>query len=127
MSDRDDKQFEIYLKSFRPVAPESLPIPAVGNVPGSRRRAALAFATVGCLTAAALSLAAISHRAQQVGVQAISAVEVQANQVEPSTPVLTRLAFDEHHAFDDFMSEKAQSQFPEMKREQSTLRVLAKE
>jgi len=125
--DRDDEQFKIYLKSFRPLAPQALPIAGVGNTPGSRLRIAFAFTAVGCLAAASVLLIVISHRADRAGIQAISPAEIQASRVEPSTPVLTRLALDEHEAFAEFLSEKAKSQFPAMRSERSTLRVLARE
>lgn len=127
MPDRNDEQVEIYLKSFQPLAPATLSFRIVGHAPHSRRRIAFAFGAVGCLTSAALLLIALSHRAERVGVPALSGPEIQATLGQPSTPALTRLALEHHNAFADFMTEKAQSQFPEMESKRSMLRVLAKD
>jgi hypothetical protein len=50
-----------------------------------------------------------------------------AKSTDLPTLALTKLALDDHHAFDEFMTEKVQSQFPRMNGEQSALRALAKE
>ena len=49
MADRDDEQFESYLKSFRPVAPE--PLRAAGHGVRAGRRFALAAAVAASLAA----------------------------------------------------------------------------
>ncbi len=133
MPDTDEKQFESYLKSFRPVDPEPLPLGGKTHSVGARRRSALAVTAVACMTAIALVLVLIvsSHNQQngndQPASHTFSNSSDNAKPTKISAPVLTRLALDDHQSFDEFMSEKVQSQFPPMKSEQSALRVLAKE
>jgi hypothetical protein len=131
MPDTDEKQFESYLKSFRPVDPEPLPLGGKTHSVGARRRSALAVTAVACMTAIALVLIVSSHNQQNGNDQPAShTFSNSSDNVKPtkiSAPVLTRLALDDHQSFDEFMSEKVQSQFPPMKSEQSALRVLAKE
>jgi hypothetical protein len=131
MPDTDEKQFESYLKSFRPVDPEPLPLGGKTHSVGARRRSALAVTAVACMTAIALVLIVSSHNQQngndQPASHTFSNLSDNAKPTKISAPVLTRLALDDHQSFDEFMSEKVQSQFPPMKSEQSALRVLAKE
>jgi hypothetical protein len=135
MPDADEKQFESYLKSFRPVAPEPLPLRTKAYSDDARRRSALAATAVACLAAVALVSIVLSRSPQrandQVGSQPANDVNPyganNAKRAEISTPVLTRLALDDDYAFDQLMTDKVQSQFPSMKSEESALRVLAKE
>ena len=127
MHDRDDEQFECYLKSFRPVDPGPLPFSASGTATSGRRRVAFAVTAVGCFAVAALLLITLSNRAPRMTDKTLSERASEPNQVQVSAPALTRLAFDDHDTFVELISKKAESQLPPMKGEQSALRVLAKE
>jgi hypothetical protein len=136
MSDADDKQLESYLKNFRPVDPEPLPLRTKTHSVSGRRRSALAISAVACLAAIALVFILMSRGPDGANEQSpsrpfgeanLSSANNDAKRVEIPTPVLTKLAFDDHRAFDQFMTEKFQSQFPPMKSERSVLRVLAEE
>ena len=136
MSDADDKQFESYLKNFRPVDPELLPLHTKTHFASARGRSALAVSSVACLAAAALVLIVLSRNTEGVtetaiplpgaGAPAFSARSTE-KRIELPTIVLTKLALDDHRAFDEFMTDKTRSQFPSMNSEQSALRVLAKQ
>lgn len=129
MPDRGEEQFENYLRSFRPIDPEAVPVPIAahaGTATATRRRIVLAFTVTGCLAAAALLLITLPN-ARRATDKAVSTPAIEAGRSNTSTPTLTRLALDEHDAFADFMTEKAKLQFPPMRSDQSTLRVLAKE
>jgi hypothetical protein len=131
MSDTDEKQFESYLKSFGPVAPEPLPLRPKAHSADARRRSALAGTVVACLAAVAFVLIVFSHKQQngndQPASSSFSDSSNNAKRTEIFTPVLTRFALDDHQSFDEFMTDKVQSQFPPMKSQESALRVLAKE
>ena len=129
MPDRGEEEFENYLRSFRPIDPDALPAPIAAHpatATGARSRIALAFTATGCLAVAALFLITLSN-ARHANDKAVSAPEIEASRTNISTPTLTRLALDEHDAFAEFMTEKAELQFPPMRSDQSTLRILAKE
>lgn len=127
MPDRGEDQFENYLRSFRPIDPETLPAPIAAHARTvTRRRVALAFTATGCLAAAALLLITLPN-ARHATDKALSVPAFEASRTNISSPALTRLAIDEHDAFAEFMAEKAKLQFPPMRSDQSTLKVLAKE
>lgn len=128
MADRGEEQFENYLRSFQPIDPEAFPAPPIvaRSATAARRRIALALTVTGCLTAAALLLITLPN-ARRAADKALSERVIEASQANISTPTLTRLALDDQDAFAEFMTEKAESQFPPMRSDQSTLRVLAKE
>lgn len=127
MHDRGEEQFENYLRSFRPIDPEALPaaIPAYGAT-APRRGIAIAFAATVCVIAAALLLITLPN-ARLATHRVVSEPPSEASRTNISTPTLTRLALDEHDAFAECMTEKARLQFPPMRSDESTLRVLAKE
>jgi hypothetical protein len=91
---------------------------------------------VACLAAVALVFIVFSRSPEVAQEQAVSKPFSDAHtfsashdpkSIDLSTLALTKLALDDHHAFDEFMTDKVQSQFPRMNGEQSALRVLAKE
>jgi hypothetical protein len=136
MLDPNDEQFENYLKNFRPIDPEPLPLRTKTNSAGARRRSALAVSAVACLAAAALVVVALPRGHEGEIEQSIERPSSDANAFRGKndgkretlpTIALTKLALDNRQAFDEFMTEKNQSQFPPMSAEQSALRVLAKE
>jgi hypothetical protein len=127
MPEPNDEQFEKYLKNFRPVDPEPLPVRTKKHAAGANSRSALAAFAVACLAAAALVLVVLPHSSQPTIDQAATTIPNNAQRNNMSTPALTKLALDDRAAFDKFTSEKVQMQFPSMKGEQSTLRILAKE
>jgi hypothetical protein len=127
MSEPNDEQFEKYLRNFRPVDPEPLPIRTKKHVAGANSRSALAACAVACLAAVALVAIVQPHSSQPSNDQAAPQLQDSANHDCISTPALTRLALDNHAAFDEFMSDKVRTQFPSMHSAQSALRVLAKE
>jgi hypothetical protein len=59
--------------------------------------------------------------------QELPTIPNNAQHTERSMPALTNLALDDHAAFDKFMTDEVQTQFPSMQSDQSALRVLAKE
>ena len=127
MPEPNDEQFEKYLKSFRPVDPEPLPVRTRKHAAGAGRRSALAISAVACLAAIAFLAIVLPHKLQPADDQAPPTTSHTAQHSDMSTPALTRLALDDHAAFDEFMTEKTQSQFPPMSAEHSALRVLAQE
>jgi hypothetical protein len=136
MPERNDEQFESYLKSFRPVDPEPLPLHTKTHSVSARRRSVLAISAVACLAAVALVFIVLSRSPESTNEQAVSnpfsdartfSASRDAESIDLPKLALTKLALDDHHAFDEFMTDKVQSQFPSMKSEQSALRVLAKE
>jgi hypothetical protein len=136
MSDADDKQFESYMKSFRPVDPEPLPLRTKMHSASARGRSMLAVSAVACLAAVALVFIVL-HRGSDGAIEPVDsgllrdlhAVSRRGEEKRIGLPtvVLTRLALDDSRTFDEFMTDKVNSQFPSMKNEQSALRVLAKE
>ena len=135
MPDFDDKQFEGYLKGFRPVEPEPLPL-RIRRQSAGTRRSALAASVVGCLAVAALAVIVLSDgrngTTQLVASQPLSdTIQISGSsnrkRVEMPAIALTRLALDDHAAFEQFMTDKTQSQFPPMNTERSALRILAKQ
>src|ERR1700684_467408 len=127
MPEPNDEQFEKYLKNFRPVDPEPLPIRTKKHTAGANSRSALAACAVACLAAVALVVIVLPHSSQPSGNPAPVELPNNARRDRISTPTLTRLALDDHAAFDEFITDKIQSQFPPMSTEQSALRVLAKQ
>jgi Spy/CpxP family protein refolding chaperone len=136
MHEPNDEQFENYLKNFRPIDPEPLPLRTKTNSAGARRRSALAVSAVTCLAAAALVVIALPRGHEGATEQSIERPSSDANAFRGTndgrrqalpTIALTKLALDDRQAFDDFMTDKNQSQFPPMNTERSALRVLAKE
>ncbi|MBV9886761.1 MAG: hypothetical protein JO119_09465 [Acidobacteria bacterium] len=131
MPEPNDERFEIYLRSFRPVEPEPLPLRVEKRAVGAQHRSALAAIAIACLSAAALTVIVLPRSPQStnetVPKQTSSDVSSKPAKTETSMPALTRLALDDHAAFVEFMTDKAESQFPRMTNEQSALRVLAKQ
>ena len=127
MPEPNDEQFEKYLKNFRPVDPEPLPVRTRKHAAGASSRSALAACAVACLAAVAVIVIVLPRNSQPTNEQAAAEPRGDARQDRTPTPALTRLALDDHAAFDQFMSDKFQTQFPLMQSAQSALRVLAKE
>ena len=127
MPEPNDEQFEKYLKNFRPVDPEPLPVRTRKHAAGASSRSALAACAVACLAAVAVVVIVLPRNSQPTNEQAAAEPRGDARQDRIPTPALTRLALDDHAAFDQFMSDKFQTQFPSIQSAQSALRVLAKE
>jgi hypothetical protein len=127
MPEPNDEQFEKYLKNFRPVDPEPLPVRTKKHAAGANSRSALAACAVACLAAVALVVIVLPHSSQPTADQAPPSIPNNAQHTEITIPTATRLALDDRAAFNKFMTEKVQTQFPAMKSEQSTLRILAKD
>jgi len=136
MSDPNDEQFENYLKSFRPLDPDPLPLRTKTHSVSVRRRSALAVSAVACLAAVALVVIVLSSGREGAHEQSVSRPLSDADafsgtndgkRVGLPTIALTKLALDNHQAFDEFITDKTQSQFPPMSTEHSALRVLAKQ
>jgi hypothetical protein len=134
VSNADDKQFERYLRNFRPINPEPRPLHIKTHSVSARRRSALAVSAVACLAVVALAFIVLSHgqgnESEQSASRPYSDADAfsrsnDAKRVELPTIALTKLALDNHQAFDKFMTDKTQSQFPPMNTEHSALRVLA--
>ncbi len=137
MSLPDDEQFKSYLKGFRPVAPESLHTKRRSGA--TRRVFLLAAGAAACFILALLwiprhpkqplptSTSSGPADPSQIAMLQASPPNVNARQSQISTPVLTKLAFDDREAFNVFLTDKLQTQLPRMEGEQSALRVLAKE
>ena len=126
MPDHDEEQFERYLKNFRPVDPEPLPVRVEGKAQGAHRRIAFAVGVVASLAAAAVTLIMLP-RPQVTDSEVRSRPAENANHNDISIPILTNLALEDYVAFVELIDKKAELQFPTMKFEQSALRVLAKE
>lgn len=127
MPEPNDEQFEKYLRNFRPVDPEPLPVRTKKHAAGASSRSALVACAVGCLAAVAAVVIVLPRNSRPSNYQAAAEPRDDARHDKISTPALTRLALDDHAAFDEFMSDKVQTQFPSMQSAQSALRVLAKE
>jgi hypothetical protein len=127
MPEPNDEQFEKYLKSFRPVDPEPLPVRTKKRAAGASSRSALAASAVACLAAVALVVIVLPHSPRPTDDQAPAGLQDNAEHDRMSTAALTRLALEDHAAFDKLMTNEVQTQFPSMQSEQSALRVLAKE
>jgi ferric-dicitrate binding protein FerR (iron transport regulator) len=127
MPEPNDEQFEKYLKNFRPVDPEPLPVRTKKHAAGANRRSALAACAVACLAAAALVMIVLPRGPRPTNNQSPAQITNNSQHTELSMPALTNLALDDHAAFDKFMTEEVQTQFPPMQSEQSALRVLARE
>jgi len=131
MPEPNDEQFEAYLRSFHPVDPEPLPLRVKRHAAGAQHRSALAVIAVACLAAAALAVIVLPRNPRSTNEPLAtlipSDVSSKAAKTGTSVPALARLALDDHAAFVEFMADKAESQFPQMKSEQSALRVLAKQ
>jgi hypothetical protein len=136
VSNPDDKQFERYLKNFRPIDPEPCPLLTKTHFVSARRRSALAVSAVACLAAVALAFIVLSRgqeaESEQSASRHFSDADAfigsnDAKRVELPTIALTKLALDNHQAFDKFMTDKTQAQFPPMNTEHSALRVLARQ
>jgi hypothetical protein len=127
MSDSNDEQFEKYLKNFRPVDPEPLPVRTKRHAAGANRRSALAACAVACLAATALVMIVLPREPQPGNNRELPAIPNDAQHAEMSMPALTNLALDDHAAFDKFMTDELRTKFPSMQSDQSALRVLAKE
>src|ERR1700723_1405600 len=122
MPESNDEQFEKYLKNFRPVDPEPLPVRTKKHTAGANSRSALAACAVACLAAVALVIIVLSS-----GRGDAKGGGNDGRRVELTTMALTKLALDDRQAFDEFITDKTQSQFPPMSTEHSALRVLAKQ
>jgi hypothetical protein len=127
MPEPNDEQFQKYLNNFRPVDPEPLPVRTKKHAAGTNRRSALAACAVACLAAVALVVIVLPHSSRPTENQTPAGIPVNTKHTEISVPLLTKLALDDRAAFDEFTREKVQTQFPQMKSQQSTLRILAKE
>jgi hypothetical protein len=136
MPDTNDAQLESYLKSFRPLDPEPLPLHVKTHSVSARRRSALAVFTVACSATVALVVIMLSRGPESSSEQLVSRPFSDAGAFVESKdgkriglPMigLTKLALDNHQAFEEFMTDKTQSQFPPMNAEHSALRVLAKQ
>jgi ferric-dicitrate binding protein FerR (iron transport regulator) len=127
MPEPNDEQFEKYLKNFRPVDPEPLPVRTKKHAAGANRRSALAATAVAGLAAVALVVIMLPHTSQPTPDQAQPPIPNSAQHKEISISAVTRLALDDRTAFNEFMTQKVQTQFPAMNSEQSTLRILARE
>jgi hypothetical protein len=127
MSDHDEEQFERYLKNFRPVDPEPLPLSVKGKTKGAHRGIALAVGVVASLATAAVTLIMLPRRPQATDSEVRSQPAENMIHKEISMPMLTNLALEDHVAFLELIDKKAELQFPTMKIEQSALRALAKE
>jgi hypothetical protein len=137
MANSDDEQFKNYLKSFRPVTPQSLQ--AKRHLAKPRRLFAVAVGVAASLAATVIVVLLLSHSrehtlstgkrsvTEQTTMLQTSRPIASATQSKISTPVLTKLALEDPEAFNTLMTERLQTQFPAMKGEQSALRVLAKE
>jgi hypothetical protein len=133
MANSDDEQFKNYLNSFRPVTPEPL---HVKRYPVRARRLFTLAAAAASIAAIVLVVLLLSRSRQRVlsptaGSSANQEIAWQplasSSRSQLSTPRLTKLALDDHEAFDEIMREKVRTQFPPMNGEQSALRVLAQE
>src|SRR5579863_1582039 len=98
MPEPNDEQFEKYLRNFRPVDPEPLPVRTEKHAAGANSRSALAACAVACLAAVALVMIVLPHSSQPTNDQA-PAPRSDAKQDNISTPALTRLALDDRAAF----------------------------
>ena len=127
MPEPNDEQFEKYLKNFRPVDPEPLPVRTKKHVAGAKCRSALAASAVACLAAIALVVIVLPRAPQPSNDRELPTIPNNAQRSEISMPALTNLALDDHAAFDKFMTDEVQTQFPSMQSDQSALRTLAKE
>jgi len=130
MVNREDEQFESYLKRFRPVAPQ--PLPAKKHLTKFRRPFAIAAGVAAALAATLIVVLLLSRsrdHALRTGANspAASGAIANAEQATIAAPALTKLALENPEAFDALMTERLQRQMPLMKGEQSALRVLAKE
>ena len=136
MPEPNDEQFEKYLQLFRPVDPEALPVRTKTHSAGAHRRSALAISAVACLATAALVVIVLPRGHKGAMEQSVSLPSSDESafrgtnggkREELPTIALTKLALDNRRAFDEFMTERNQSQFPPMNSERSALRALAKE
>lgn len=132
MANWDDEQFESYLKSFHPVAPEPLKLEK-HPIRTGRLLVLTTTAAVGLVALVFVvtrfhrtwyRLPAATPSANQL---VVTRPRENTNRSQISTPILTKLALDDEETFDELMAEKVRTQFPSMKDEQSALRVLAKE
>jgi hypothetical protein len=111
----NNTQFENYLREFQPRRPRALPILRAYWTNRLAAAAALLLAT-----SASLYLATRQPIAKPN-------VSVAIRNARPSLVVLTRLATDDPAQLDSLLNSQAQSQFPRLQQENSSLRVLAKE
>jgi len=126
--EKHDEEIERYLSKFQPRAIRPLDIPRRNGNPQLRWLAAVAVLAFA-------GYVALSHRpretSQSTGVLASRAIgEVLPGEFrrskQISTSALTELALDDVKAFDAVLNDESRSMFPNMRQEQSALRVLAK-
>jgi negative regulator of sigma E activity len=128
MANLDDEQFKSYLKSFRPVAPEPLPVERhLGRAGRLFALTVTAAVSLAAVVLVAVLLFRARHRLPAANEQVAMQPLESSNPSQIGTPILTKLALDDQEAFDEFMNEKVRTQFPPMNSEGSALRILAKE
>ena len=126
MTNREDEQFENYLKGFRPVAPPALP--AKRHRVTSRRLFAIAAGATATLAATFIIFSLLSRNGSHTPRTSVaSGLIAGTKRSQIAAPALTKLALENPGAFDALMAERSHTQMPAMKGEQSALRILAKE
>jgi hypothetical protein len=122
----DDQDIERYLRKFQLRAIGPMEMPRRVRSPQLRWLAAVAVvAFAGCVAL----WYGVRQTAKQTEPHAI--YEVRSSEFRPPTRIntlaLTKLALDDSKAFDAVLTDESRNMFPNMRGEQSALRVLAKE
>lgn len=137
MADQDDGRFEQYLKSFRPVAPQSFR--DTRRFYKSRRFFAISATAVASLAAAVIFALVFLHtREHRVSTASGLPASQRLTTVNPlalpssrkselSIPALTKLALDDTEAFNRLMDEKLKTQLPPMEGRRNALGMLARQ
>jgi hypothetical protein len=114
----EEQKFEAYLRSFRPVQPQPLPL-AAHSFFGPRRivAAAVAATLIGVVSWLALEHAPIH----------VKAPAKVASSPQISAATLTRIGLDDEHTLDVRMDDAAPLILPCCRGPQSSLAALAKE
>jgi len=120
---RDEQQFEEFLRGFEPRRPSMLPVSEVGNAWNWRRIAAAAALLLVCVGSIG-----IGYNTSRNGRQVARAGEARASSITQAPSIwLTRLALDDRTAFETRMDEIAPLILPCCEGPKSTLAALAKE
>jgi hypothetical protein len=121
-----DEELERYLRQFQPRAIRQL---AARRQRPSAQRWWLAAAAVVVFAASIALWYARRKPAEPPARVTLPAIRTiaRAPQMPMSSPLLTKLALDNREAFDDLMTAEARTVLPNMQRERSALRVLARE
>jgi hypothetical protein len=122
----EDDKLELYLGEFQPRPIRALALPMQPRNPWLRRLAAAAVIALGVGISARLAHHP-SSQVTEVTVVHQSEMVATLSHKKLSSPALTRLALDNSKEFDSYLLEESRNVLPDLRGENSTLRILVKE